>query len=115
MSTNEKSIQDGRGSNRVEVSELIHVVNRRSGENIGQLVNISEQGLMILGDSALPDYSILQLQLILAADSEIEPINIGAESLWCNSSGDGGQHWIGFYIIDVSDKDLERIRYISNS
>jgi len=110
MSANEKAIQEGRSTERFDVSGQIDVINRRTGENIGQLVNISEQGLMILSNNPIPDYSILQLQLSFASNKDSEPMNIGAESLWSNSTNDQNQHWVGFYIIDISDTDLKRIR-----
>jgi hypothetical protein len=114
MSTFENSIQEMRDHKRVEVSEVIHVTDRQIGEVLGQLVNISEEGFMLLGSKPVTEDNIFQLSLEFDAESgNSGPILIGAESLWCHASGDQTQHWSGFYIIDISDEDLERVRYLT--
>ena len=116
MSTNETAMQDKRNRKRVEVSEVIRVRDRQTGQDIGQLVNISEDGLMLLSPEPVPENTILQLSLEFEAGSSNAvdgPVMIGVESLWSNSSGDLSQHWVGCYIIDVSDEDLDRIRKLT--
>jgi len=116
MSVNETVMKENRERKRVEVSEVIRVRDRQTGQNIGQLVNISEDGLMLLGPEPVPENTILQLSLEFEAGSTSAvdgPLMIGVESLWSNSSSDQSQHWIGCYIIDISDQDLERIRKLT--
>ena len=113
MSVNDTAVQDNRGQQRIEVSEVIKVVDRQTGKTVGQLVNISEDGLMLLSSEPIPENSIFQLSLEFAANSASAadgPVMIGVESLWSNSSSDQSQHWVGFYIIDISEQDLEHIR-----
>ena len=113
MSVNDTAVQEHRGQQRIEVSEVIKVVDRQTGHTVGQLVNISEDGLMLLSSEPIPENSIFQLSLEFAANSASAadgPVMIGVESLWSNSSSDQSQHWVGFYIIDISEQDLERIR-----
>ena len=117
MGTFEKAVQDSRGQNRIEVSEVIRVIDRQTGTTLGQLVNVSEDGLMILSTGPVEENCIFQLSLEFSEDSDNAaegPLSIGVESLWVNSSGDQSQHWVGFYIIDISDTDLHRIRLLSN-
>jgi hypothetical protein len=118
MSANETAMQDKRDQKRVEVSGGIRVKDRQTGQDIGQLVNISEDGLMLLSPEAVPENTILQLSLEFEAGSTRAvdgPVMIGVESLWSNSSSDQSQHWVGCYIIDISDKDIERIRKLTDS
>ena len=115
MSANDTAVQDNRGQKRIEVSEVIKVVDRQTGNTVGQLVNISEDGLMLLSPEPVPENSIFQLSLEFSANSASAadgPLMIGVESLWNNSSSDQSQHWVGFYIIDISEQDLERIRQL---
>jgi hypothetical protein len=117
MSENETAVQDNRRKDRIEVSEVIQVVDRQSGSTIGQLVNISEDGLMVLGKEPVPENSIYQLSLEFSDDSvrAIDgPVMIGVESLWCHSSSDQAQYWSGFYIIDISEQDLLRIQQLAS-
>lgn len=116
MNARDTAVQDNRGQKRIEVSEVIHVVDRHTGSNIGQLVNISEEGLMLLCQEPVPENSIYQLSLEFEADSASAvdgPVLLGVESLWCHSSSDQAQHWSGFYIIDISEQDLVRIRQLA--
>jgi len=116
MSANETAMQDKRNRKRVEVSEVIRVRDRQTGQDIGQLVNISEDGLMLLSPGPVPENTILLLSLEFEAGSTSAvdgPLMIGVESLWSNSSSDQSQHWVGCYIIDISDEDLDRIRKLT--
>ena len=114
MSANDTAVQDNRGQKRIEVSEVIKVVDRQTGNTVGQLVNISEEGFMLLGTQAVTEDNIFQLSLAFDhASGNTSPIQIGVESLWCHASDDQTQFWSGFYIIDISDEDLERVRHLT--
>jgi len=114
MNTFENSAYENRGHKRVEVSEVIRVIDRQTGANMGQLVNISEEGFMLLGSQPVAENNILQLSLEFeSGENQASPILIGVESLWCHSSSDQKQYWAGFYIIDISDEDLERVKHLT--
>ena len=114
MSVIENSTQEMRGHSRVEVSEVIRVVDRQTDMDLGRLVNISEEGFMLLGSQPVSENSVLQLSLEFeSGENKTSPILIGVESLWCHSSNDQTQYWAGFYIIDISDEDLERVRHLT--
>lgn len=111
MSTNDKAVKDMRKRERVDVTEVVRIFDRPSGKDIGQLVNISEEGIMIMGARAIAENSIMQLSLVFNSDTGDKPdMNIGVESLWSHTGSDEAQFWTGFYIIDISDQDLARIR-----
>jgi hypothetical protein len=111
MQSNQKSVKDMRRKERFDITDVVRVIDKPSGRDIGQLVNISEEGIMILGSQAIPENSIMQLALVFDCESGSTPdINIGVESLWSNSSTEDSSHWIGFYIIDISEQDQKRIR-----
>ena len=114
MSAIENSTQEMRGHSRVEVSEVIRVVDRQTDMELGRLVNISEEGFMLLGSDPVAENTILQLSLEFdSGENQTAPILIGVECLWCHSSSDQKQYWAGFYIIDISDEDLKRVRHLT--
>jgi hypothetical protein len=114
MSASENSYQEMRGHDRMEVSEVIRVIDRQTGTVLGRLVNISEEGFMLLGPQPINENNILQLSLEFdSGASATNPILVGAECLWCHSSNDQAQYWTGFFIIDISDKDHERVRHLT--
>ncbi len=111
MSTNEPLPQNMRKQIRVDVSEIVRVIDRQDDCDIGQLVNISEDGLMLFMSQPITENRILQLSLEFCDEAgEKAPIHIGVESLWCNQGSEETQFWAGFYIIDISEEDLVQIR-----
>jgi hypothetical protein len=96
---------------RVDVPGDVHVTDCRANREFGRLVNISEEGLMILTTEAVDENTVFQLSLDLCdRDGKSDPIEIGVECLWCNESSSRDRFWAGFYIIDISEQDQERIR-----
>ena len=111
MSINETQFRDMRKQVRIDVSGAVRVMDRQENRDIGKLANISEDGLMLLMTQPVTESTILQLSLeFVNMDGDKTPLHIGVESLWCNKGSDENQFWAGFYIIDISEQDLERIR-----
>ncbi len=112
MSTSEQPVEELRKSERIDVTEVVRVIDRPADREIGKLVNISEDGLMIL--TAEPIGEDVIMQLLLRFESEPDnPISIGVESLWAHSNNDNSQFWTGFAIIDISDADKSRIQQMT--
>jgi hypothetical protein len=111
MQSNQKSVKDMRKNERFDVTDVVRIIDKPSGRDIGQLVNISEDGIMMHGTQPIPENSIMQLALVFDCESGSTPdINIGVESLWSQTSSEDSNHWTGFFIIDISEQDQERIR-----
>jgi hypothetical protein len=84
---------------------------RQTGREIGQLVNFSEEGILLMGKDPIAEHSVLQLSLSFeSAKSDEDAIQLGVESLWSHANDDNSRHWTGFSIIDISDQNLERLR-----
>ncbi|MDX1696633.1 MAG: PilZ domain-containing protein [Thiohalobacterales bacterium] len=110
MSANDRAAREQRKSERFAVTGIVRVIDVPTGQEIGQLVNISQEGLMILGTRKIPESSIMQLSLVgESADGGQQSISIGVESLWSQASNDNTQHWTGFCIIDISEQDRQRM------
>jgi hypothetical protein len=114
MSINKQTFPEMRKHDRVEVSRSITATDRQTGVEIGQLVNFSDEGIMIMGSESVAENRVLQLSLSFESETENEgPIHIGVESLWGHASDDNSCHWTGFFIIDISDHDLERLHALT--
>lgn len=114
MSTNEQTFPDMRKHDRIEVSASIAATNRQTGRVIGQLVNFSDEGIMLMGSEPVAENSVLQLSLSFESKpGNEEPILLGVESLWSHSSEDNSRHWTGFLIIDISEQDLQRLHALT--
>ena len=96
---------DQRRRNRVTIPEHPTIVDVHSGDAIGQLVNLSADGLMVAGPAPIACGRVLQIRVPLIRGGRQLEIRLGAESLWCEDTNDSGMHWTGFQIIDISAED----------
>ena len=96
---------DQRRSQRVSIPEHPQVLDAHSDAVIGQLVNLSSDGLMIASSRCIEFNTVYQMRIPLARGDDHLEIRIGAESLWCEDANDSGMHWTGFQIIDISPED----------
>lgn len=111
MSVQNKSPSEMRKKVRVDVPGIVCITDRQADRDFGRLVNISEEGLMILTSEAIAENAIFQLSLgFCDKDGDNDPIEIGVECLWCHGSNNQDQYWAGFFIIDISEQDQDRIR-----
>ncbi|HUT41937.1 MAG TPA: PilZ domain-containing protein [Gammaproteobacteria bacterium] len=113
MSGQKKAPSEMRKTVRVDVPGTVCVTDRQANRDFGQLANISEEGLMILVSEPVVENSVFQLALGFCNEAgDSEPIEIGVECLWCNQSNKADQYWAGFYVIDISEQDQERLRQL---
>lgn len=111
MSAQDKASSEMRKKVRVDVPGVVCVTDRAANCEFGRLVNISEEGMMIMTSEPVAENTIFQLSLgFCNEDGESDPIEIGVECLWCKESNNQDQFWAGFYIIDISEQGQERIR-----
>lgn len=84
---------------------------------MGQLVDISEDGLMALCPEAI-DVRINRLYRIQVQLSEEccgGPLTVAVESLWHEPGHEASTHWVGFKIIDIAKEDAERLHQLMQS
>lgn len=97
--------------------DVVRVVDQHTGELVGTVANLSEEGIMLVNREALTAEHIYQVQLQIAPGTldntdEIH-IDIGIDCLWVSpASGQAATYWSGCQIIDMSDEaahDIVRI------
>jgi len=108
MSISNTGTGDMRREQRFQVSRAIRAINRETGDEVGRLVNISTDGIMLLGAVPVEENSILEL-ILAFGEQGTETIALGVESLWCHSNDDHSRFWSGHYIIDISQQDMQRL------
>jgi hypothetical protein len=106
---------DKRRSHRVTIPGHPQILDAHSGEVIGQLVNLSSDGLMIVSVHCVQIHTVLQMRIPLIRDGHQFEVRIGAESLWCEDANDSGMHWTGFQIIDISPEDQRILDHVIGS
>lgn len=106
---------DQRSCRRVTIPEHPQVSDAHSGAVLGQLVNLSHDGLMIAGNHCIARNSVCQMRIPLVVGGTRQEICIGAESLWCEDANGSGLYWTGFHIIDISAEDQKTLDAVVSS
>jgi hypothetical protein len=96
---------DQRHAPRVTIADQPQVVDAHCGDILGQLVNLSTDGLMLASEHRIARDSVFQLQIPLQRANQQVSICVGAESLWSEDANGSGTYWTGFQIIDISPAD----------
>ena len=108
--------QEKRSSPRLQVNERIELTDLNSNQPLGNLVNISVSGFMLLTDRSLSPNRLFQLRMQLPTPIEyVESIDFGAECLWCQEVPDSDHCWAGFQIIDISEQNSRLIQSLIGS
>lgn len=107
---------DGRSAPRNSVGQCIDVYDNTRDAYLGRIVNLHNQGLMVIGDQPFEEDCLYRLDLHLSEPvNERNSIQLGVDCLWVRNAEDNSKHWAGFSIIDASPQALEDIETLSAS
>jgi len=95
---------------RMYLSIDVPVIDVLQEEEIGNVVNLTVEGMMLALRQPRQPGAIYQLALLLPEDLDngADTIKIGADCLWCSDTSAGGRYWAGLQIVDASS-DTERL------
>ena len=100
-------MKEQRKSPRKIANEVLEVSDQITGAQIGRVVNISAEGLMLLSQEPIVIGSVYQLDLVLPGSSnETHKVSFGAEAVWTLEATQPESFWTGFRIIDISNEDV---------
>jgi hypothetical protein len=106
-------MQEKRKLERCPVEEVLEVFDVHSERQLGRVVDITLEGLMITSETPILVNRIFQLLIPLPEPVEgCNEIRLGVESLWSRESDDGIRYWTGFHIICISDQDRACIEQV---
>lgn len=105
---------DNRRKPRKQPSQVIEIHDIRTGDILGQLANITTEGLMLIGPKPIEPNTLFQLRMPLPEPADdIRTIDFGVESLWNQAAGNSDRYWSGFHIIDISPENIAAIENMS--
>ncbi|VUD40343.1 hypothetical protein TDB9533_00129 [Thalassocella blandensis] len=108
-------VTEKRRKHRADVDQHIDVVNTMTNQSLGKVVNISEDGFMLIGSGEIKENCLYQLRFsFTVAIDGVSHIDLGAECLWWNETGAGEQVWAGFHVIDIAQKDRDLMHELSD-
>lgn len=95
---------------RRELGTAILIRNSMSGDSIGELVNLTVEGLMIISDQEMSTNSIFQFSLeVPDGANNTTSVELGVDCLWSRPAENFNRHWSGYQIIDASPDALKTI------
>jgi hypothetical protein len=108
--------EDFRRLKRRIVEIKIDVVDCMTQQTIGQIVNISELGMMITTCNMLTPDGLYQFKLCFPKTMDFaNTVGVGAHELWAEYNQQTGQMEAGFRFIDISANDRIWLRDWINS
>ncbi|MEJ2575720.1 MAG: PilZ domain-containing protein [Gammaproteobacteria bacterium] len=86
------------------------LVDQLTGERLGEVVNLSRGGMMLLAAEPLEPESIYQAELTATGPhGEHEQFSAGVLALWSSPAGAPGSSWVGLEIIDIAPPEHARL------
>ncbi|MDO3386721.1 PilZ domain-containing protein [Gilvimarinus sp. SDUM040013] len=110
------SEHEDRKLERLGVKQSIDVYDNIHDIYLGRVVNLHNDGLMIIGDKPCEEDCLYRLDLHLSnAVNGRNSVQLGVDCLWVRNAEDNSKHWAGFSIIDASPQALEDIALLSEN
>jgi hypothetical protein len=106
-------MQNRRKINRRYLLYFVRVYNASTRQQIGNLVDITPQGVMIVSLEPIPAGQDIRLRLELTTDVAEEPfLEFPARSIWCHPDLEPTLHNTGFEILELTPEDTRIIQKI---
>lgn len=98
---------ESRRLKRAPILQVITVRDVMRDVEVGRIVNLHEEGFMIIGDATVKENCLYQMRFLLseAVDGIVE-IDVGAECLWIRETAGDDRNWAGFHIMDLASTDI---------
>lgn len=95
-----------RKQQRIELEALgwrAALVDQLSGQKLGDVVNLSTNGLMIISSAPVASDSLYQVECVMSGVQD-QPLRfgMGLRLLWTSPASQLGTQWAGAQIIDIS-------------
>ena len=100
-------MDDRRQHSRHSAQLNIEVLDLHSGRRLGRVVDLSEDGFMLVSETPPEADSVWECRLVLDQPLEgIHEIRVGADCLWSRPAESGQNGWCGFHIIDLAEDQV---------
>ena len=84
----------------------LRVFNHNTGRLMGHLVDLTEEGIMVISEAPIETDVLFQLRMVLPEELDSrKELDFKARSLWCKKDLNPDFYDTGFQLIDVSAGD----------
>lgn len=106
-------MDDRRRHNRQHTELQLEVFELHSGERLGRVVDLSDDGFMLFGNRPQQADSVLECRLVSEQPIEgVSEVKLGVDCLWSRPGADGEHCWAGFHIIDLADDQAAALQVL---
>ncbi len=106
-------MKERRKHERINSPQPLLVLDRTTGEQLGLLIDLSIDGLLIETKALMQVGSIYQLKVMLPqAVDRSKNIEFSVEVVWAEAQGQKGVNCAGLFAIDISDYELVSIEQL---
>ncbi|MGE0082909.1 MAG: PilZ domain-containing protein [Desulfococcaceae bacterium] len=100
-----------RKAKRRHIIYYLRVLDRNTGQLIGQLVDITTEGIKLISENPVDPETFLQLRMLLPDEiNRKSEISFDVESMWCKRDINPNFFSIGFEFVDISQEDINIIK-----
>jgi len=101
---------------RLERAHLIYflrVFDANSGDLLGQMVDLTTDGIMVIGEGAIPPRQKYTLRMDLPRNVAVgRHLTVEARCKWCRKDPSGDFYNVGFRILDMSPEAHEVVDHL---
>ena len=106
-------MEDRRHHDRRQMELQVEAYELHSGERLGRLADLSDDGFMLFSEVPIEADSVMQFRLVPARPLEgVESVTLGADCLWSRPGSDAQHGWAGFQIIDMAEDQTEALEVL---
>lgn len=100
-----------RRSVRKKAAQAIVVSNSMTGESMGRIGNLSNDGMMLIASKHISEEYYFQVSFpLINKANQARKLEVGVQCLWSEQARSANSHWAGFRIIDIGDADLAYLK-----
>jgi hypothetical protein len=106
-------LDDKRIIERKHLIYYLKVTDRETNHAIGHAVNISNDGMMLIGEESIETETLFQLQMFLPEKIQgSRHFEFSAMSKWCREDENPDFYNIGFQLDNVSTEGIQVIKHL---
>ncbi|MEE4357852.1 MAG: PilZ domain-containing protein [Desulfococcaceae bacterium] len=102
---------DKRKTKRRHIIYYLRVLDRKTNELTGQLVDITTEGMKLISENPIEPDTFLQLKMLLPEDiNRKSEISFDVHTMWCKRDINPNFFSIGFEFADILQEDVNIIK-----
>ncbi len=108
----EQQVTNQRGHERLSVEKTVDVFDQEEGSHLGRLVNVTIDGMLIMGEQSLlvGDFYRLAVHLNEYNESEPETIFCDAICLWVAPTSQEDSFWSGMQVSEMDEDSRGKLQ-----